>query len=1287
MNMGGADIEKAYLATNKKLRSAQKVGMTQETPGLILNSLDVQLRDDRCGWTHCGDDTIIVFRTVGFESVHVSAPDGSPTLVDQPYFRYYCLTTDFSSFDLTQDLTVLAENVNVTAEAMSHINPKDAALWKAIINERKVLLVDGGVVDMKNGGASGVNLQSSLNDMHTDVFCQRFSNLLLAKCRVGRLGRDTNTGAIIQLPGNVTVPPPQQEDATNPDTNMRMFAVDAFYHPDPFTKEEVEQLAMKAARSLGFEVTLGSFASCEDRYITSDTYRKADAKWFDGPYKWDHPVTTWMSLERLSVPFLGMDILASMPLATYKPFATKLVRLYDDVGFPAPTFGPTGEDISPHKRVIRHSRMQYTSIYLDERCRTGGGVFRMRPQDSQAAKTRDIFRHELDGGEVADRTYIDADGDRIHFYEMIPAEMVRPLADCTPPAMCGDMGTIGVAQVQLSRAVKNLLYSGKVWVKDKNEFMIHDCVRLLSMLGNWGCLGVSSPESMAVWEQLVSRTQNYWKVHSEVPQYMFEEQLASEAALYYPAPGGGPHGTGRHSYGNWPSNALPYDGLMYSGVCNNEALEVARFDAVNWLMMRLAEQCKPSQNAMKELAKDSAEMYNFFASDPDADGPDPVSLAVLSFFQDEPEDVAEEMIHGQTATLAFLSGTLPRAVLAALFSPNALNPTDEKGSVGGNKTRFPVFPASTIDQRGLVYTDVPKSMRRTPEMAEKLYQEYIREVVPGPAGDRVISNMRFKDHTTEGGVHWFLKANYTRIRLAVINFYEVANKVYGRPYEATISARLARQNEDRRVRNAAFQWYKKRFPNKIAFKTIYPDSAREADRQACIDGTHGMNFYEPQLKVDGRSLCVEKKNAAGEWDAEYYYRMLLRYSHLHDEVPSVLDDIPEGSIYTPYGGVGYFNDPSWGPKTLETMIMRVRISEMKYDDVFANTDIAHENRNLLMVYIQNTATDRDELNFGPRMHLRFADLRRMGGVVRIMRNTWQRLGYAEMQADPNDNDGFVKKLKERVNGMEYVTVIPDSSTMDPTSAGPATWGQIMDDEEDEPTDTGGRRILSADFLFNEGRAMMEVDTERPRGAPGVPSLKELSLRVIGEAIFSSGRPDGGLEPVVIDEVDPVIDMMERMLASPDFPTMSGPDIKPRDYKRQKYSLVVSDPDEGGVKIPKNQVDEMMRNLRPATEKNFGRPPPNKDVRDPTAVAISEGGAPKTVFAGSDSRGDAPLTKTQKRNRQKRAAAERKRGGFNRHDNLAEQEITEQEEEEREAGAADRVNWDRVEARARAMEDF
>jgi len=1284
------EVEQAYLDTNKKLRTAQKVGMTQETPGLILNCLDVQLRDDRCGWVHCGDDTILVFRTVGFESVHVSAPDGSPTLVDMPYFRYYCLTTDFSSFDLTQDLTVLAENVNVTAEAMSHINPKDAALWKAIINERKVLLVDGGVVDMKNGGASGVNLQSSLNDMHTDVFCQRFNNLLLAKCKVGRLGRDPKTGAIVQLAGNITVPPPHQVDATNPDTNMRMFPVDAFYHPDPLSKEEVEQIAMKAARSLGFEVTLGSFACCDNRYITSDTYRKEDAKWFDGPYKWDHPVTTWMSLEKLAVPFLGMDIMASMPLATYKPYATKLVRLYDDVGFPPPTFGPNGDDISPHRRVIKHARMQYTSIYLDERCRTGGGIFRMRPQDDRAAKTRDIFRHELDGGEVADLTYIDEDGDRIHYYEMLPPDRIRPLSECTPPAMCGDMGTIGVAQVQLSRAVKNLLYSGKVWVKDKNEFMIHDCVRLLSMLGNWGCLGVSSTLSMAVWEQLVSRTQNYHKVHADVPPYMFEEELANEAALFFPTPGGGPHGTGRHSYGPWPVNALPYDGLLYSGVCNNEALEVARFDAVNWLMMRLAEQCKPSRNAIKEMAKDSSEMYNFFASDPDSNETNPIAMAVLSFFQDEPEEMAEEPdgLYGRTATLGELSGVLPRAVLAALFSPNTLNPTDPKSSVGEGRGRFPVFPNSTIDQRGLSYTDVPKAMRRTPAMSQKLYEEFIRDAVQGPAADRVVSNTRLKDHAGEAGVHWFLKSNYTRIRLAVINFYEVANKVYGRPFEATISSRLARQNEDKRVRHAVHAWFKKRFPNKIAFKAMYPDSARAADRQACVDGAHGMNFLlntDNLRDLNGRALCVQKLNAAGEWDAEYYYQMLCRYCLVASEfVPNAHDNIPDGSMFVPFGGPGYHDDPSWGRKSIESMILRIRISEMKFDEVFTNTDKALNNRNLLMTFIQNYSTNRDEIFFGPRMTLRLTDLRRMNNAVRIMRSTHQWLGHAEMEADPNDSDEFVKQLKEKVDGMEYITIIPDSSSMDPTTNANG-WGDLMDEDE-APTSVGGRQILSADYLWNEAKSILADDGVHP-GVAGVPSLKELALRAIGEAIFSSGKPDGGLDPIIIDEVDPVVDLMERMMTTPEFPDLSNVDLRPRDYKRQKFSLVIADPSEGAVKVPKNTVDERMRNLRPITEKNFGRPPPNKDIRDATAVAISEGGAPKTVFQGGQNDPGAKLTKTQKRNGQKKRAAERKRGGFSSHDNLAEQEITQQEEDEQEAGAAERVNWDRVEARARAMEDF
>lgn len=1329
LNAGSQDLERAYLATNGLLRSSQKIGMTQETPGLIINSLDVQIREGRSAWTHCGDDTIVVFRTVGYHTVNTSLPDQPPVLVEKPTFRLYGITTDFKSFDLTQDLTLLAENINVTAEAMSRIDANDAKLWKAIINERKVLLVDGGVVDMKNGGASGINLQSSLNDMHTDVFCQRLDKALLKKCKVGRLGKDPSTGAIIQLPGNIKVPPPIQDNAINIDYNYRGVTIDAFYHPDPLSKEDVERLAQDVARSLGFEVTLGSFACCDNPEITSDTYQPETAKFFDGPYKWNHQVTTWLSLEKLSFPFLGMEVLAARPVSTTRPFAPLLEDLYKTNGFPPAVLDNAGNNISPHLRVIEHARQHYTSIHLDKRAKKTGGVFSMAPQLAYAAKQRGIYRDSYDGGEVLDRTYIDEDGDEIHYLTMIDEDDVREPEDCTIPGMTTvGMNTIGIAQVQLSRAVKNLLYSGKMWIKDKNEHVLHDCIRLLSMVGNWGTLSISDHAAMSQWEKMVSETQSYWPLHSKIPQAKFDNEEESEAALFHPSP------NRANSFGVWPVNAFPYEALSYCHISQNVDLEIARFDAVNWLMIKLAQKCTKGKNGMRELAKNSGEMYDFFASDPDSDEKNPLAMAVLAYFQTEEEENMDSLdgVLGTTCTFSEAKEKLPRAVLLALYGTTGLDKGRPQSGARSNWAEMPSYPIMSTSPNGCIsWLDVHPAMKVTPPFVKKINEEAIRSSYIAKDAEDILTRIAGKERN-ETYLHWFNKSSFSRYRRAVFRFYEVVDKVWGHPYEAAISRRMAALAHSKRMNMVKAKWVLERYPNGIPFQNMYPPVARKADEEYCIGGMHGMNSRLtvpargnlPATKMDGRKVSANAKDGIGRWDALGYYKY-LGYYYTHPTVvgfgqhPTVDQDVrdwvhdPETneitSVYGPFGGENYIDDPSWGVRSVRSMQFRIPLADIRFEDFWSASTLGFGVRGRVKDYIITFAPNQNSITFGHGLTITIADIDLMDEACRISGAMTTAVAYYEQRASPLADSRFADDLQKKVDAMTCVIAVPDDASLDPL--GPISWVDEMEDAEDKYS---ANKVLSAEYLWRMGKTMEEeekldptkvtvfdpqaipiyeevvdmetgVSTEtlvRYEGAfvnsigvvqSNVPKLSSLAMSAIAERIFETGLVDGGLPPLYMPDLnttDPTVELMERMLDYPSFPDISGLDLSPR--KRHRGPILIPDASAGAPALSRKvRIDPAakMNNLRPPTEKNFGRPPPNVEVRDATAVAITEGGAAKTRVTDNGLESTSGMTKTQKRKASRKRSAAAK-AGFTEKANYHNQDFSAQDDMEEEKAEAE-----------------
>jgi hypothetical protein len=146
--------------------SAQKIGMTQDGPQHIMQSLDVQLRTHGYAYLHCGDDAIFCY-------FHDDASLEGDT-------RLVMFKVDASNYDLTQRFDLTSEVDNRIAQGLSMIDRNLAELWQAIFATRLVNIHMSGVVKMTGIGASGSLLQSEKNDMLMNVCCQRFAQKLQA---------------------------------------------------------------------------------------------------------------------------------------------------------------------------------------------------------------------------------------------------------------------------------------------------------------------------------------------------------------------------------------------------------------------------------------------------------------------------------------------------------------------------------------------------------------------------------------------------------------------------------------------------------------------------------------------------------------------------------------------------------------------------------------------------------------------------------------------------------------------------------------------------------------------------------------------------------------------------------------------------------------------------------------------------------------------------------------------------------------------------------------------------
>lgn len=118
----------------------------------VVAALEVMLKDEGAAYVHCGDDSWVILRRQG---------------------RVVMFALDCSSFDLTQHSSTTEAIHRVLRDELAVIDPVAADLWHAYARQRLVVVANQQARVFKHAGASGMPLQSKVNDLLMDVMLQR----------------------------------------------------------------------------------------------------------------------------------------------------------------------------------------------------------------------------------------------------------------------------------------------------------------------------------------------------------------------------------------------------------------------------------------------------------------------------------------------------------------------------------------------------------------------------------------------------------------------------------------------------------------------------------------------------------------------------------------------------------------------------------------------------------------------------------------------------------------------------------------------------------------------------------------------------------------------------------------------------------------------------------------------------------------------------------------------------------------------------------------------------------
>jgi hypothetical protein len=132
--------------------SAQGMTLVRGGASDLVDMLDIMLMKEGYAYTHVGDDTWCAVKVPG---------------------RVILFSLDCSNFDITQHADATIKIHEKLRDQLSLVDPVAAQLWYAFMRERLVVTKANLAYQWKHGGPSGSPMQSKVNDVYMDVFCQR----------------------------------------------------------------------------------------------------------------------------------------------------------------------------------------------------------------------------------------------------------------------------------------------------------------------------------------------------------------------------------------------------------------------------------------------------------------------------------------------------------------------------------------------------------------------------------------------------------------------------------------------------------------------------------------------------------------------------------------------------------------------------------------------------------------------------------------------------------------------------------------------------------------------------------------------------------------------------------------------------------------------------------------------------------------------------------------------------------------------------------------------------------
>lgn len=152
MQMATQPFEAQSRSLFKEGNSGQGISFMYGGAEDFVSELERRVEAHGYAYVHVGDDSLVVVQVKG---------------------AYVLFSLDASNFDLTQHGATTKAVHEVLRDELMLINPISAQLWYALARERLVVTFNAVTLKWKHGGASGLAMQSKVNDMLMEVMLHR----------------------------------------------------------------------------------------------------------------------------------------------------------------------------------------------------------------------------------------------------------------------------------------------------------------------------------------------------------------------------------------------------------------------------------------------------------------------------------------------------------------------------------------------------------------------------------------------------------------------------------------------------------------------------------------------------------------------------------------------------------------------------------------------------------------------------------------------------------------------------------------------------------------------------------------------------------------------------------------------------------------------------------------------------------------------------------------------------------------------------------------------------------